>query len=68
MRVDVVFTCWPPGPLDRDARYSSSDLGTETPGAMFKNLESAISQMPLKVSVEAADGAWLGQVHESLEP
>jgi hypothetical protein len=49
MRVDVVFTCWPPGPLDRDARYSSSDLGTETPGAMFKNLESAISQMPLKV-------------------
>src|SRR5690606_1929409 len=27
-RVEDVFTCWPPGPLDRDARYEISLAGT----------------------------------------
>src|SRR5215218_7220192 len=28
MRVDEVFTCWPPAPPERDARYTSSVRGT----------------------------------------
>ena len=42
-RVDEVFTCWPPGPPERDARNSSSASGTRSVG---RDLEHAVSGMP----------------------
>lgn len=42
IRVEEVLTCCPPGPLERDARYSSSDSGRRRSGVISRRLSSAI--------------------------